>query len=52
VPTQQAEAHLRLADVLAIAGRSGEASAEAATARRLYAAKGDVVSAAAVPTFG
>jgi class 3 adenylate cyclase/tetratricopeptide (TPR) repeat protein len=51
VPTQRAETHLRLADVLALAGRTAEAASEAEVARRLYAAKGDVVSAAAVPSI-
>jgi hypothetical protein len=49
-PTLQAEAWLRLSDVLARAGDRAGAGEAAATARQLYEAKGDLVSAGRVPS--
>jgi tetratricopeptide (TPR) repeat protein len=48
-PTLQAEAWLRLSDVLTRAGDEAEATEAAGKARQLYEAKGDLVSAERVP---
>ena len=48
-PTLEAEARLRLSEVLRSGGKGREAEAEIAVARSLYERKGDVVSAGRLP---